>query len=146
MSKALIEKARKYAKGLYGSTSALIPYIVDGAEFGANWQREQLEAEIKELKEQITDLTNGNYKKGIHTMEQLHKIVEDRNKTIDWWTNKGFEDLDKIKDLQAENKTIREQIIQELREYCSKGFECGYGEVISCQDLTAKLDLLEGKK
>jgi hypothetical protein len=108
--------------------------------------REQLEAEIKALKEQVTDLTNGNYKKGIHTMEQLHRIVEDRNKTIDWWTNKGFEDLDKIKDLQAENKTIREQLIKELREWIESNKELrGYTGIPddTLNIILAKLDLLE---
>lgn len=76
-------------------------------------------------------------------MDEINKMFEvwleqhKRSCGNDTFTNR---ELNGYKDAW---NTSREQLIQELREYCSKGFECGYGEVISCQDLLAKLDLLE---
>lgn len=63
-----------------------------------------------ELKEQVKNLTNGNYKKGIYTMEQLEKIIDNRNDTIEFWTQKDCENLERIKELETENKELKEQL------------------------------------
>ena len=61
---------------------------------------DKLVAENEKLKEQVLDLTNGNYKRGIHTWENLNKMLKKANEDIQWWTDKDFEDFAKVKDLQ----------------------------------------------
>jgi hypothetical protein len=125
MSKALIEKAfNEYIVKVHPTFRSLGGEVVARMELafiaGATWQREQLEAEIKE-----------------QVIKKAELFVE--------CGKRG----EQISDLQAENKTIRQQLIKELREWsknniASYGFENDY---ITVRDLLAKLDdLLEGKK
>jgi hypothetical protein len=143
---------------------------------GATWQREQLDrykakdlldeihtsymryhAENYDTKDFVINVAGGSVvvmdKQGYQELktarEQLEaEIKEQVIKKAELFVECGKRG-EQISDLQAENKTIRQQLIKELREWsknniASYGFENDY---ITVRDLLAKLDdLLEGKK
>jgi hypothetical protein len=120
MSKALIEKAFKFWWSSRYLNSQHIRQAKNAFVAGATWQREQLEAEIL-------------------------------NKEKSWYAEfpdekSAQEVFNIIKELQAENKNIREQLIKELREWIESNKELrGYTGIPddTLNIILAKLDLLE---
>jgi hypothetical protein len=133
MSKALIEKAfEKFMLDKFGIEAKNIDIKAwniykDNFDYawnkGATWQREQLEAEIL-------------------------------NKEKSWYAEfpdekSAQEVFNIIKELQTKNKTIREQLIKELREWIESNKELrGYTGIPddTLNIILAKLDELEGEK
>jgi predicted RNase H-like nuclease (RuvC/YqgF family) len=126
MSKALIERAfRKWSIKIYMGKPSYENDLQDAFIAGATWQREQLEAEIEELKNRPSDIEHLNKMSEQYSAEFHKALKQEREK----------------------RQLIKLELIQELREWAENEKQRKNTVIspmfIHFNNLLAKLDLLE---